>query len=220
MNGKVTGRRQRPSPRGKKSRSRLALFAVAFAGLAAAVWCGTLYILIVRYDGEPGRGTGVRADAGIVLGAALWNNRPSPGLKERLDLALAAYREGQFSAFIVTGGLDRNGSTLTEAQGMKQYLLEHGVPECAIVTENESTSTYENLRNAKRIMDERGWNTALILTHRFHGFRAAWIARALGYEPVQVRVVESRVLNVTYHRLREVLACTKWVVNGLLLHGR
>lgn len=220
MNLEVTGRRKRLSPRKRTSRSRLALLAVAFAGLAAAVWCGTLYLLIVRYDGEPGRGTGVRADVGIVLGAALWNNRPSPGLKERLDLALAAYREGQISAFIVTGGLDRNGSTLTEAQGMKQYLLEHGVPEDAIVTENESTSTYENLRNAKRIMDERGWDTALILTHRFHGFRAAWIARALGYDPVQVRLTESRVLNVPYQQAREVLACTKWVVDLLLLHGR
>jgi uncharacterized SAM-binding protein YcdF (DUF218 family) len=216
----TAARRKRRPLRDRASRRRRFLLAAAFAGLAAAVWCGTLYTLIVRYDGEPGRGSGGRAEVGIVLGAALWNDRPSPGLRERLDLALAAYREGRFSYFLVTGGLDRNGATLTEAQGMKRYLLEQGVPDAAIVTENESTSTYENLRNARRIMDERGWDTALIFTHQFHGFRAASIARALGYDPVQVRTVESRVLNEPYHRAREVLAFTKWIADWLLLHGR
>jgi uncharacterized SAM-binding protein YcdF (DUF218 family) len=191
---------------------------VAAAGLVAiAVWCTILYLIIIRFDGVPKEGTALRADTGIVLGASLWNNEPSPGLKERLDYAVKLYKDGVFPRFIVTGGLDHNGSTLTEAEGMRNYLIEREVPADAISMDTLSRSTYENLLFAKQIMDDNGWTSAVIVTHTYHGARAADIAEKIGYDPIQVRVTESKVLMIPYHEAREVLAFTKWLANKLFL---
>ncbi|MCD9021015.1 YdcF family protein [Cohnella silvisoli] len=185
--------------------------------LAVLVWCASLYYLITHFNGVPKSGNLKNSDVGIVLGATLWDNKPSPGLRERLDRGLELYRAGAFSHFIVTGGLDNNGATLTEAEGMRNYLLELGVPDEAVVMDRLSRSTYENLSFAKDIMDRNGWKTAVIITHNYHGSRSADIARRLGYSPVQVSVTDSKVLKMSYHETREVLAYTKWLVTKLFL---
>ncbi|WP_276351443.1 YdcF family protein [Cohnella caldifontis] len=204
--------------RGKRSR-KARYFLRAAAALAAAllVWLGWLYVRIATFDGIPEPDVTAKADAGIVLGASLWNDKPSPGLRERLDQALKLYREGAFSSIIVSGGLDAGGATITEAEGMRNYLLEQGVPDGAIRMDKDSFSTYENLKFSKRIMEEEGWRTAVIVTHRYHGARAADIARTLGYDPVQVSVIDSKVMNMAYHKTREVLAFTKWELTKLRL---
>lgn len=211
-----------PASRSLSSQKRRSFFRrilwIAAAGLLAiAAWCAILYFIIIGFDGVPKEGTVVRADAGIVLGASLWNNEPSPGLKERLDYAVQLYKDGVFPRFIVTGGLDHNGSTLTEAEGMRNYLIEREVPADAIAMDTQSRSTYENLLFAKQIMDDNGWASAVIVTHTYHGARAADIAEKIGYAPIQVRVTDSEVLMISYHEAREVLAFTKWLATKLFL---
>jgi uncharacterized SAM-binding protein YcdF (DUF218 family) len=198
------------SKRGKWLRPFLWL--VTLGLLAFIVWCSWLYFLITHFDGVQKPGETGRSDVGIVLGATLWNNEPSPGLRERLDHGLELYRAGAFNRFIVTGGLDNNGSTLTEAEGMRNYLIGQGVPNEAIAMDTLSRSTYENLSYAQKIMKQNGWKSAVIITHNFHGSRSADIARKLGYDPVQVSVTDSKVLNMSYYESREILAYTKWLV--------
>lgn len=198
---------------------KLALYGMA-AGIAALIiWCGTLFAIIIRYEGEPVSALPKHNDVGIVLGASLWADKPSPGLQERLDYALTLYREGDFDRFLVTGGLDNNGATITEAEGMRRYLIGQGVPDSDIVPEPRAHSTLENLKFSQAIMKENGWRTAVIVTHQYHGSRAADIAKALHYVPVQVTVTDSRVLNMPYNRAREVLAYTKWLADKWLLHA-
>ncbi len=157
------------------------------------------------------------ADAGIVLGAALRNGRPSPALRERLDQALKLYREGRFDHWIVSGGRDYPSAKYTEAQGMKLYLLEQGVPDASIIEENDARSTYENLQYSKRIMESRGWSRAVIVTHAYHGARALDIARFVGYSRPAVSTVRSEVLWMPWHRGRETLAFTKWTLDKLTM---
>ena len=198
-------------------RRRVLLRLAAAAAAVALVWCGVLYAVIAGFRGMPDAGPPPHADVGIVLGASLWNGVPSPGLAERLDQALKLYRKGAFGRIIVSGGLDR-GETRTEAEGMRDYLVGRGVPAAAVVLEPKSRNTYENLAFSQKIMEQRGWTTAIIVTHQYHGARAADIARTLGYDPVLVSVTESRVLNLAYNRSREVLAYTKWLALKLMLH--
>ncbi|MEA3569682.1 hypothetical protein U9M73_06680 [Paenibacillus phoenicis] len=54
------------------------------------------------------------AEVGIVLGAALWGDEPSPGLRERLDQSLKDYKAGKFQWFLLTGGLDTATSQYTK----------------------------------------------------------------------------------------------------------
>jgi len=158
-----------------------------------------------------------QADVGIVLGASLWGNEPSPGLKERLNLVVEQYEAGRFEDIIVTGGLDTLQSELTEAEGSKIYLVEQGIPEEHIWLEMTSTSTLENLQNAQTIMNQHGWQTATIMTHDFHGSRAREIAEALHYEDIEVITTKSKVLSPIYHPIRETLAYTKWKWDELWL---
>ncbi|RUS45877.1 YdcF family protein [Cohnella sp. AR92] len=204
-----------------RSRSYLkwAIRLVALGAAALVIWCGSLWWIINRYEGLPAQGTPKKADVGIVLGARLWQDKPSPALEERLDQALSLYRSGTFEHFLLSGGMDAEGGKLTEAEGMRDYLLGQGVPAEAIVLESNSHSTYDNLLFSQRIMKEEGWSRAVIVTHQYHGSRSQDIAEYLGYQDVQVSVTDSKVLNMAYHRTREVLAYTKWLGEKWLLHG-
>ncbi|ANE47879.1 hypothetical protein SY83_18045 [Paenibacillus swuensis] len=152
------------------------------------------------------------ADVGIVLGASLWGNVPSPGLQERLDHAYKLYKAGVFTKIIVSGGYDRLDSELTEAQGMKNYLVGTGIPSQHILEENKARSTYQNLLFSKVIMEEQGFRRAVIITHDYHGARSADIASFLEYSEPVVSTTNSSVLNMTWHKSRETLAYTKWMM--------
>ena len=79
------------------------------------------------------------AAAGLVLGAALWDGRPSPALRERLDQAYELYREGLVQYLILSGGKGDDG--LTEAEGMKRSWLNGGVPPDRLLLEDQSRNT-------------------------------------------------------------------------------
>lgn len=186
----------------------------AFAAALGVFWCGYMLWQISSYT-QP-RDI-AQADVGIVLGAALWNNVPSPGLGERLDYAIRLYEQGRFESLIVSGGLDNNGSTITEAQGMRNYLVDHGIPPGAIAMEPESTSTYENLLFSKSIMEQKGWQSAIIISHDFHSARSHDIASYLRMEPYQVVGTKTRYISYAKSELREVLAYTKWQLDKLAM---
>lgn len=190
------------------------------AGLLVLLLIVWLAYAFMQVNSERSGRPSTRAGVGIVLGAALWNDTPSPGLEERLDRAVQDYRDGYFEFIIVTGGKDK-GAEITEAEGMAAYLEAKGIPENAILPEDKATSTYENLLYSKSIMEERGLSRAILITHDFHGRRALEIARTLGYEAPKLSLVHTQVLNETYYTTREVLAYTKWKLQqiGLMITG-
>ena len=63
---------------------------------------------------------------------------------------------------------------------MAEYLRERGVPGARLHLEDRSVNTVENLRNAQRIMTEKGWKRAILVTSDYHLQRALWLARDLG----------------------------------------
>ncbi|MFA9558292.1 YdcF family protein [Evansella sp. AB-rgal1] len=157
------------------------------------------------------------ADVIIVLGAGVWENGPSPALKARLDRALEVYDEGLAKNFILTGGLGTFPPT--EAEAMKEYLLNFGVPEEHMFLESLATNTEENLNNSKEIMDEEGWESAIIVTDVFHIKRALTIAEDLSIDASGATAMESvlyrnRSLRTSY-TLREVAALTMKYFNDI-----
>jgi uncharacterized SAM-binding protein YcdF (DUF218 family) len=151
-----------------------------------------------------------QSDVGIVLGAALWNDYPSPALQERLDAAYNLYNSGYYSKIIVSGGMDHNGSTIPEAEGMKHYLMAKGIPDDHIFIEDQSRSTYENLLFSKRIMADNDWKSSIVITHEYHGARAWDIAHFIGLYELNIYTIKSKVLWMPWHKARETLAFTKW----------
>jgi uncharacterized SAM-binding protein YcdF (DUF218 family) len=194
-------------------------FRTLYRGLLLLVFIGIIWVVCIQWkvQNTPHMQLPGTADAGIVLGASLRKDLPSPGLQERLDLAVKLYREGKFKNVIVSGGLDHNGSLLTEAEGMRLYLVKQGIPDSSIWLEPKATSTYENLLFSKRIMDKQGFVSTIIMTHNFHGARSLDIAKTIGIKHPVIATTGSEVLFLPYHEARETLAFAKWQLDKLLL---
>jgi uncharacterized SAM-binding protein YcdF (DUF218 family) len=207
-----TGRRKARKTGRRMLRRMAAGFAVciAMAMLYVAVVCG-----IILHTSETAKP--VPSDCIIVLGAAVWNDRPSPALRERLDTAIEMYRDGMAKRIIVTGGVSPGQSKeLSEAAMSRQYLLEQGIPEKAILLEDQSTSTIQNLVNSKQMMKEQGYDQAIIVTHGFHTYRAKLMAEQVGIQASYAPVQKS-VLNFVYYTLRECAGVTVFQLQRLFM---
>ena len=119
------------------------------------------------------------ADAIVVLGAAKYSGHPSPVLKARLDHALDLWRRNPAGFLIFTGGSGR-GDTTSEAEVGRSYAKKHGVPDSAILVENEGRTTIESMRSVAEIMREKHAATAILVSDPFHMLRLWVIAKRLG----------------------------------------
>lgn len=119
----------------------------------------------------------------VVHGAGLVGTSPSPLLAGRLDRALDLWEhQGRTGVFVVSGGQGAD-EEVSEACAMHCYLVAHGVPEDQIVDEDRSTTTMENLRFSKELMDARsgpGRYRAAVVSSDYHVFRCAEYAHKLG----------------------------------------
>lgn len=151
------------------------------AGVACVPLVVALAILYQRIDARAQVDDARHSDAIIVLGAAVWpGGRSSPSLAARMQHAIALYRAGYASHLILSGGV--GGNRPSEAEVMRRLATGSGVPEDALILDDTSHSTEENLAHAKALMDARGWRTALIVSAPYHLLRAETIARDLGME--------------------------------------
>ncbi|MGG1657955.1 YdcF family protein [Brevibacillus sp. NRS-1366] len=189
----------------KKRLLRRVFICLTLVIVAGVTWSGYWWYQI---DQTIQKAVPRHADVGIVLGAAVWGEGPSPGLRERLDQALSLYQEGYVPYLLVSGGLGE-GKKVTEAAVMRDYLTSHGVPSEQILLESFATNTYENLLFSQQVMKEHDLHDALIISHDYHLARAVVMAESLGMTASPVGV-ESKVLFGPYHRTREVLALTYW----------
>lgn len=113
----------------------------------------------------------------VILGAAVWADGPSPTLLRRTLHGAKLFHADAGHVIIPCGG---NGIfPPSEAQAMKDVLMAEGVPEGAIHLEDQSTTTYENLRYARQILEQLTIEDIVIVTDAYHGPRALMVAKAL-----------------------------------------
>lgn len=120
-----------------------------------------------------------KTEAIVVLGAAQYNGRPSPVLKQRLDHALDLYRRDLAPLIVVTGGR-RQGDRYTEATTGYNYLRKQGVPDAAIRKEVQGRSTWESMAAAARFLHGEGINDVVLVSGRAQSKRLQGIAAELG----------------------------------------
>jgi len=120
-----------------------------------------------------------RADAAVVLGAAVWTNQVSPVFKERINHAINLYRIGQVRKLIFTGGQGNPGEP-TESSAARDYAIQNGVPAGDILIEEKSHNTYENILYAKQLRDTNGIGKVLIVSDPLHMKRAMAMAEDVG----------------------------------------
>jgi uncharacterized SAM-binding protein YcdF (DUF218 family) len=156
------------------TRSVILLAALAVIGLA--LLCG-LIVLQGRRDDVV---TNVRVvDALLVMGAAQWDGHPSPVFEARLSHALDLYRRGVAPRIILTGGV-APGDRYSEAAVAKDFMLQQGVPEQALLIEETSRTSWQNLQASAAIAREQGIVSVLIVSDDFHMLRSLKMAHDLG----------------------------------------
>lgn len=150
----------------------------------------------------------------IVLGAQVRENGPSVALRYRLDAATDYLKQNSETLCIVSGGQGAN-EPFSEAEGMANYLIENGIEESRIILEDKSTSTVENLKYSKILM-EVPYDSVGIVTNNFHMFRATRIAKAQGLNGVCGIAADSSTLYLPNNVLRECLGILKdWMMRNI-----
>lgn len=122
------------------------------------------------------------AQAIVVLGAAQYAGKPSPVLRARLDHALDLWNRHLASLLILTGGTG-SGDTTSEAAVGRKYAEKRGVPDSAILVENEGRTTSESMRAVAGLLEVRGLQSALLVSDPFHMLRLRILARRFGFTP-------------------------------------
>ncbi len=147
--------------------------------LANILTAGVYIILAVYISNRVYQDTKVLSDAILILGARSYKDaKINPCLEARVNQGIKLYKEGYAPTIIVSGGKDRENGT-NEAEIMKTLLLNSGINKSVILTENQSTSTYENLLFSKQIMVRNQLKTIIIVTEPFHEPRADLVAQRL-----------------------------------------
>lgn len=151
------------------------------------------------------------ADYCIILGAQWKSNGPSEVLRRRLDKAVEYLNQNPDTLVVVSGGQGSN-EIMSEAAGMRQYLLTAGIEDERILVEDKSTNTVENLTFSGGLLDKEN-SRVVIVTNNFHVFRALKIAEKQGYH-AEGLAASSVTWMVPNNMLREFFGVLKDFVVG------
>ena len=179
-------------------------------GIGVAAVLVTVGMILAAAKAVPPDG----ADYCLILGAQIRQNGPSIVLKRRLDIAIDYLKKNPDTKVIVSGGQGAN-EPMTEAQGMAEYLVEHGIKESRILKEDKSRNTSENLSFSSAYLDKEQ-DEGVIVTNSFHVFRALHIAKKKGYQKVYGLAATSYMPTLPNNLLRECLGVWKDALVGNL----
>jgi uncharacterized SAM-binding protein YcdF (DUF218 family) len=174
--------------------------------------------LVARWMGKDER---PRVDAIVVLGAAQYDGRPSAIYQARLEHALDLWSGGVAPLLVFTGGKEP-GDRFTEGGSGARWAMDRGVPEEAVLVEERSRTTYQNLAGAKRALERRdpggGRPRVVVVSDPFHMFRAVRQADDLGMDaypsPTRTSPLSASRLKLTELVLREDLAIAGYLLSG------
>lgn len=152
-----------------------AIAALAAVGIITAIVISVL--MISAMDRLPDEPTTV-----IVLGCRVKESGPSLMLQKRIDAAYDYMSSNEGVICIASGG-QGSDEPMSEAQAIKNVLVEKGISPDRIIMEDKSENTFQNIRNSLEIIDSMGMSRkAVIVTSEFHQLRAKMIASKQGLE--------------------------------------
>ena len=143
-------------------------------------------------------------DCIIILGAGIWGDKPSPMLEDRLLEGIKLYQNNVADKIIMSG--DHGRKEYDEVNIMKNYAIEKGIPSENIFMDHAGFSTYESIYRAKDIFEAKN---VVIVTQKYHLYRALYIANQLGLEAYGVGADPRQYVGAAYREIREVLAIDK-----------
>jgi uncharacterized SAM-binding protein YcdF (DUF218 family) len=96
---------------------------------------------------------------------------------------------------------------------MASVLQANGVPNAAIILEEQARDTVQNIQYSRAIMRDHGWRTAILVSEPNHIKRAAFIARDAGLSITISPATDSPGWNTPDARLQNLLRDARFLMN-------
>lgn len=150
-------------------------------------------------------------DCIIVLGCRVNGDTPSPMLSDRLTRGVELYDMKTAPKLLMSG--DHGRVSYDEVNAMKQFAIDKGVPSEDVFMDHAGFSTYETMYRAKEVFAAK---RVVIVTQKYHLYRAVYIAEKLGLEAYGVDSDLQSYIKQPYYDAREMLARVKDFVKVIL----
>jgi vancomycin permeability regulator SanA len=194
-----------------KTKSRLkkliiGLISLMLIGIAAVV-CLNAYIKSTVNDRiiSEDKAAALDADCILVLGAGVWNDgKPSAMLEDRLLQGIELYENGASDKLLMSG--DHGRKEYDEVNVMKKFAIDRNINSENIFMDHAGFSTYESLYRARDIFEAK---KIIIVTQKYHLYRALYIAEKLGIDAYGVESNPRKYAGQKKRDLREMLARVK-----------
>lgn len=192
----------------KIHKKRIALFlGIAFLiQMIALIWVNEYVKLSAKHRIlSPADAGSLDADCILILGAGVRaGGVPSPMLQDRLLQGIELYQTGASKRLLMSG--DHGQKAYDEVNVMKQFAIDREVPSTAVFMDHAGFSTYESVYRAKAIFQAE---RIMIVTQKYHLYRALYIAKALGLDAWGVASDPRPYAGQEYRELREILGRIK-----------
>lgn len=147
----------------------------------------------------------LNADCILVLGCGLRaDGSPSRMLQDRLDRGIELYQNAAAPKLLMSG--DHGQEQYDEVNAMKKTAVEAGVPSGDVFMDHAGFSTYDSMYRAKEVFQAK---RVIIVTQRYHLYRALYIAEQIGLEAWGVAAEDVTYAGQSGREVREILARIK-----------
>jgi SanA protein len=152
-----------------------------------------------------------KVQAGVVLGTSprLAGGRRNPYFDRRIAAAAALFRAGKVRQLILSGA--KNSAYYDEPEAMRKALLEQGVSDAALIQDRGGFRTLESIA---RVREEFGLSQIIVISDKFHVYRALFLCRRMGVDAIAFASPEEAPMSKT--ELREHLARGRAVLDVIL----
>lgn len=151
--------------------------------IAVIIFCITLVLIltsVIDSFNHSQTDTPEKVDLIIMLGG---------GDEGRMEKSAELYHDGYADFVLITPVVD-----LLYSQS-KKFALDLGIPEEAIIEEYNATSTYTNATESLKIMDEYGFDSALVVTSDYHLKRSKMIYTRVNNDKYNFKFIASLDVN-------------------------
>ena len=149
-------------------------------------------------------------DCILVLGAGVYQNKPRPMLEDRILMGIDLYNNKVAPKIIMSG--DHGQEDYDEVNVMKNYAVDAGIDSSDIFMHHAGLSTYDSIYRLKEIFEV---DKVVIVTQKYHLYRALYIAKELGIEAYGVSSNLREYPGQFKREIREILARDKDLVKTI-----
>lgn len=148
-----------------------------------------------------------------VFGCHTYGMTPGSVLSSRLDCAFKILEDYTSMLCIVSGGMGPN-ETVTEAESMREYLIQRGINPERIYIDDKSNNTIENMINIKELLDLKNLSDydVIAVSSIYHLPRLRMLAEKYNISMITVSADTPNVFFTLSDTVREYMAWVKMII--------